>query len=86
LRPRVTIDRIRAYVGFRQLRHLCPRDPILLAALSVPPPEVGNVARSTEEAKDQSEHNRENYRRHDRKIHTNISVWTLILYVTWQKR
>ena len=66
-----------------QLRLLCLRDPILLAARSVPPPELGNVARSTEEAKDQSEYNRENYRRHDRKIHTNISVWTLILYVTW---
>ena len=43
-------------------------------------------AASAEEANDHGEHDRDYDRRHDREIDADISVRTLVLDVTWQKR
>ena len=39
-----------------------------------------------QETKDQSKQNREDDRCHDGEIDTDISVWTLVFNITWQKR
>ena len=39
-----------------------------------------------EKTQDQGEQNGKDNRRHDRKIDTDISVWTFVFDVTWKKR